>query len=109
MKPCPHCQSHVRAGDTTCPHCGASVCTGLCVPKAATAAVLLGLVAGCNGYTPQPKYGVVDTETGMVDGDEDGWTIADGDCDDTNAAVHPEAAETAGDDVDSNCNEDDDT
>ena len=52
-------------------------------------------------------YGVPDT--GDVDADGDGYTVADGDCDDTNADIHPGATETPGDGVDSNCNGDDDT
>ena len=41
--------------------------------------------------------------------DEDGYTETAGDCDDTDAAIHPNAEETAGDGVDSNCDGADDT
>lgn len=37
------------------------------------------------------------------DMDLDGWTTCDDDCDDTNAAVYPEAAEVCGDTLDNNC------
>jgi hypothetical protein len=55
-------------------------------------------------------YGAGDTaDTGDVDADGDGYTVADGDCDDTNADIHPGATETPGDGVDSNCDGNDDT
>ncbi len=38
-----------------------------------------------------------------ADGDGDGWTDCDGDCDDTDEDVHPGAAESCNDGVDSNC------
>ncbi len=38
-----------------------------------------------------------------VDDDGDGWTQCDGDCDDADAAIHPGAAETCDDGIDSNC------
>ena len=41
--------------------------------------------------------------------DGDGWTPINGDCDDTDPEIHPEAKETPGDGIDSNCNDDDDT
>ena len=44
-----------------------------------------------------------------TDNDGDGWAAEDGDCDDSNPDIHPEAREIAGDGVDSNCNGEDDT
>jgi hypothetical protein len=55
----------------------------------------------------QPLYGDADTASD-IDADEDGWTVRAGDCDDADASVHPEAAETAGDGIDSNCDGNDD-
>jgi hypothetical protein len=49
------------------------------------------------------------TDTATDDRDRDGFTLEQGDCNDANPDVHPDAAETAGDGLDSNCNEDDDT
>jgi hypothetical protein len=37
------------------------------------------------------------------DADGDGWTIADGDCDDTNAMIHPGMTEICGDGLDNDC------
>ncbi|MEE2751655.1 MAG: putative metal-binding motif-containing protein [Myxococcota bacterium] len=57
---------------------------------------------------PSDLYGVPDT--GMyTDQDGDGYTEADGDCDDSDASIHPGAQETPGDGVDSNCDGNDDT
>ncbi len=52
-------------------------------------------------------YGVPDT--GYWDNDGDGYTPEDGDCDDNNPEIHPDAREVAGDGIDSNCNGEDDT
>ncbi len=43
-----------------------------------------------------------DDDTGQQDADGDGWTVADGDCDDTNASVHPGAADVC-DELDNDC------
>ena len=45
----------------------------------------------------------------FTDNDNDGWAQEDGDCDDDNADVNPDAEETPGDGVDSNCDGEDDT
>lgn len=39
-----------------------------------------------------------------IDGDEDGWTPAMGDCDDEDASVHPEAPDPLDDALDQDCN-----
>jgi hypothetical protein len=39
-----------------------------------------------------------------VDMDQDGYTVAQGDCDDRNPDVHPGAAEICGDGIDNDCN-----
>ncbi|MCB9744287.1 MAG: hypothetical protein H6740_16940 [Alphaproteobacteria bacterium] len=53
-------------------------------------------------------YGVPDSGQ-FDDFDGDGYSPADGDCDDEDDAIHPDAEETAGDSVDSNCDGSDDT
>ena len=52
-------------------------------------------------------YGVPDS--GFWDNDGDGYSPEDGDCDDDNPDINPDAREIAGDGVDSNCNGEDDT
>lgn len=109
MNPCPSCACHVLAHACSCPHCGATLkrCS---VVSYTTAAALLGLtaVSGCIKIA-QPEYGVaMPIDTSVVDEDGDGW-FSDEDCDDDNADVNPDAAETPGDGVDSNCDGADDT
>ena len=117
MKACSTCGCYCRPIDVSCPHCGVGFGSGL--PGRASAALLLGLTVGAlNGCVSGAKYGSPDSgaaaeygvpDTAMIDGDGDGWTPMDGDCDDSNADIHPEATETPGDGVDSNCNAEDDT
>jgi len=73
---------------------------------------LLSLSIGATGCTDkdelfEPAYGVA--ETGFEDLDGDGYSSAEGDCDDEDENIHPEAEETPGDGVDSNCDGEDDT
>ncbi len=49
--------------------------------------------------TPTPTP----TPTPPVDADADGYTVSQGDCNDTVAAIHPNAAEVCGDGIDQNC------
>jgi len=56
----------------------------------------------CDGRD-QDCDGDIDEDTDCSDDDGDGWTEAWGDCDDTDPSVHPGAADTAGDGVDSDC------
>jgi hypothetical protein len=76
---------------------------------------LLGLaLAGCGNDEPsdtdldvgdmQPMYGDVP----VTDQDGDGYE-AGVDCNDDDPSIHPDAEETAGDGVDSNCDGNDDT
>ncbi|MGB8491308.1 MAG: MopE-related protein [Bacteroidales bacterium] len=48
--------------------------------------------------------GEIDEGCAPIDADGDGYTIAEEDCDDTNAAIHPGATEICGDGIDQDCN-----
>lgn len=109
LQSCTTCGRHVRVTELTCPHCGADRLAG----GRSAAAILLGLtLAGCGTLDPnmdvQAMYG--EAETGnQEDADGDGWTVAAGDCDDDDETIHPDATETPGDEIDSNCDDADDT
>ncbi|MCB9761032.1 MAG: putative metal-binding motif-containing protein [Alphaproteobacteria bacterium] len=109
LVPCPACGCHVTSSACVCPHCDATLrrCEGKLATTAAAALMGLALV-GCGDKDgiDQPEYGVPDTS--WVDEDGDGWSTED-DCDDTNADIHPDATETPGDSIDSNCDGEDDT
>ena len=49
--------------------------------------------------------GGTDGGTSGLDGDEDGWTVEAGDCNDADASVHPEAPDEPYDGIDSDCDE----
>jgi hypothetical protein len=106
LVPCSACEELVMVKTCVCPHCGAGgVCRTLSLPAAA---LLLGLaMTGCDdggGEQVQPDYGVA-----ITDNDGDGWGVEDGDCDDEDETIHPDADETPGDGIDSNCDGEDDT
>jgi hypothetical protein len=66
---------------------------------------LVGLSLACKKDTPAP-VAALSEDTGedpIWDGDGDGITVADGDCDDANASVHPGRTEDCNG-VDDNCN-----
>jgi hypothetical protein len=77
-------------------------------------ATLLGLTACGEENKPSDTavaalYGAEMVDTAYWDSDGDGFTPDDGDCDDDNPDIHPDATETPGDGVDSNCDGEDDT
>jgi len=63
------------------------------------------LAAACCPDPPPPwdTGAPAAADTGPQDRDGDGWTVAEGDCDDGDPTVHPEAYEAWYDGVDANC------
>lgn len=106
---CGQCKLHVFDGSATCPHCGLVVQTEQDMSvRASAGAVLMGLLlTGCDGNLGGDDavalYGME-----VLDQDGDGY-FEDEDCDDSDDTIHPEAEETPGDGVDSNCDGEDDT
>ena len=108
---CSKCREH---------HYTTDICTPTAPPKISAGialVALLGLTA-CGEEdkdTSDDTPVISDTSTmalygvPFTDNDNDGWAQEDGDCDDDNAEVNPDAEETPGDGVDSNCNGEDDT
>lgn len=90
MVPCPTCARHIQA-DAACPFC-ASPRTSKWM-QVVGAVVTPVMLAACYGG---PAYMYDD-----VDGD--GFTEMDGDCDDDNATVTPEAAEVCDNTLDDDC------
>ena len=103
---CPKCKEHRYANQTCCVLPKSHSGSGIAV------AALLGLTA-CDAKpsdtVTQALYGAEMVDTAYMDYDGDGYSPADGDCDDNNPDVNPGAEETPGDGVDSNCDGEDDT
>ncbi len=109
LRPCPACGTPARIGG--CPSCGATVLPSV---TPSTAALLMGLAftGACDIVEPQAKYGITttpDDSASFVDDDADGYSEADGDCDDADPNRHPNNLEQLDDGVDSNCDGEDNT
>ena len=111
---CDTCLQHHLATDPQCPRCaeGSSATPGLPKPSLRLTTLMgLGLNVAVFGCVSD-KYGMGETgfgaDEGAADMDGDGYDEYD-DCDDDDPDIHPEAEETPGDGVDSNCDGNDDT
>ena len=106
---CPACGLPIRTTGTDCPACASLARRNRTGMSTQSAARLLGLgLALTTAACAKSIYGVPMTDD-FDDLDGDGWTAVDGDCDDDDPDIHPEAEETEGDGIDSNCDGDDDT
>ncbi|MCB9686189.1 MAG: hypothetical protein H6738_22795 [Alphaproteobacteria bacterium] len=69
----------------------------------ARVAIVTSLLAACAGEPP-----IVPTDDGPTndgDADDDGYSLADGDCDDSDPDIHPDANDIFGDGIDQNCDQ----
>ena len=107
--PCLRCAAPIPPQVEGCPCCGASADSGETVRPSVALLVGLTFASGCDDPKIEPAYGIAFNDTGYIDNDGDGYAEVDGDCDDENNAIHPEAEETPGDGIDSNCDGSDDT
>lgn len=78
---------------------------GIASPIPLLFSAVLTLTSGCHDKTGGSGDSNSDTQdSGLgADLDGDGWTAAQGDCDDTQAAVSPGGTEVMGDGIDQNC------
>jgi hypothetical protein len=117
LKACRACEALIFEGTCVCPHCGDKAACYRSTPTAAAALLGLSMLApGCfkdvsSDYTAAAvddtgSY-ADDTGEGGVDRDNDGWSVNEGDCDDDNPDIHPEAEEIPDDGVDSDCDGED--
>ena len=61
-----------------------------------------GIDDNCNGLADEAADGT--PSTNPIDNDSDGFSIAQGDCNDSDPSIHPGAAEIIGNRIDDNCN-----
>jgi len=106
MIPCPACDRHIVNPGASCPHCAASLSNRLGRwRKIAMAAGATTFLAACYGSPTDfvPADSGFDSNP-AVDLDLDGYTD-DVDCNDDDAAIHPDAEEICDDAIDNNCDE----
>ncbi len=111
MKTCPNCRAVYKTTETSCPHCNNTKPQRPLIPTAVLLGLgSIGLMSGCKQEPIEALYGVAwDSGELDIDEDGDGFSIQDGDCNDNDATIHPQAEETPDDDVDQNCDGEDNT
>ncbi len=102
MTPCPECNRHLLEETTDCPFCSAKQARRPMtrVLNAVGATVTAVVMAACYGMAPELI--TCDDDTGITDCDGDGYSVEDGDCDDSDSLVYPEAPEEC-DGIDNDC------
>ena len=120
---CRNCGLHRFNDNKSCPHCSTNQIVRKSGARRTALALLMGFAAvGCgdkeddSGQDSDSGDTIVEPADDMAmygvpftDEDGDGYAAEEDDCNDQDPNIHPGAEETAGDDVDSNCNGDDDT
>jgi hypothetical protein len=106
---CTSCGEAHQADEPTCPHCshGERRKRGTSL-SAAFLLGAMGVACDLTSNETQPLYGAA-MDTGEMDMDGDGFTPNNGDCDDMDESIHPEAEEILDDGVDQNCDGEDNT
>ena len=105
---CERCGTPRASASTCCPTCCARKRGA---PVSSVAALGLVVLVGCGDKEElfEPAYGMPADTAWFEDNDGDGFSEDEGDCNDEDQTIHPEAEETPGDGVDSNCDGNDDT
>lgn len=103
LTPCARCGAHLRHG--ACPYCG-----GAATPSRTLSAAALLLLGGCflkpeeQALYGAPFTGLPDS---AEDADGDGFSVAQGDCNDADETVFPGAEDPVGDGLDTDCDNED--
>ncbi len=101
MLSCTRCRRHLRDSEVICPFCTSPLKRSR-VPEALTLGLAAVVLAACYGPGPG-SMDDDDSAADQYDNDSDGWTAADGDCDEEQPSVNPDAAEVCDDGVDNDC------
>ena len=105
LEACEGCGTLNRPGACACLGCGAKLRVCSHSPALAVRGLALAGCVGLKDDIAQPAYGVAISglPDSAEDGDGDGFSTAQGDCNDDDETVFPGAEDPAGDGLDTNC------
>ncbi len=104
MRPCPECGRHHKVTETECPFCGHAEPKKTRIHSTVAAALSCFVLMACYG-APVGDFDTGLGDTADMDVDADGYTPAEGDCDDSDFDVNPGAAEDCFDGIDNDCDD----